>query len=141
MNKEKMKIYNATYRRSVKGEAAHKAYRHSPEGLAKRRESSKLHNRTPEGRFGVHIHRAKRRGIPSLITFEEFVELTSGRCFYCEGALPPVGSGLDRINSDVGYVVGNCRPCCKWCNQAKSTMSDTEFKEWLFKVFNHWGNR
>lgn len=40
-------------------------------------------------------------------------------------------NGLDRVDSNLGYVAGNVVPCCRWCNQAKSSRPVGEFLTWL----------
>ena len=70
--------------------------------------------------------------------YEYFVELTSQNCSYC-GSAPSnlrvsrsgncsyLYNGIDRVSNDKGYVTGNCAPCCKRCNAAKSDLSENDF--------------
>lgn len=46
-------------------------------------------------------------------------------------------SGIDRIDSSVGYVPGNIRPACWDCNRAKSVLTDAEFMSWLNRCYNN----
>jgi len=46
-------------------------------------------------------------------------------------------NGIDREDSTVGYLIQNCKPCCKWCNFAKNEMTEWQFKEWIRKVAEH----
>ena len=73
--------------------------------------------------------------------------LFSLRCHYC-GAEPgnvpkPSGngelvySGIDRVDSTVGYEADNCVPCCIQCNMAKGRMTEEEFLDWVRRVFHH----
>ena len=48
-------------------------------------------------------------------------------------------TGLDRINSELGYTVENIQPCCKWCNMAKSDRSEKDFIEWVALIIDNWG--
>jgi hypothetical protein len=65
-------------------------------------------------------------------------------CFYCERLLGDVGSlykrneygqdlckmrafGIDRIDSNLGYVIDNVVPCCKNCNHTKREYSAEHF--------------
>jgi len=96
--------------------------------------------------------RAERRQIPFDLSREQFRRAVSEPCFYC--GLPPqqlarsysktgtrsvcFASGLDRVNSDLGYTVGNVVDCCKKCNMAKNDMTPEEFGEWLECVYAHW---
>jgi len=94
--------------------------------------------RTPESRYYVLHTNAKVRNLDVTITLEKYKNLISSHCFYCGGVLPETGSGIDRIDSKVGYVEGNCRPCCGQCNRAKTDMTESEFKEWVLRIYNSW---
>lgn len=89
---------------------------------------------------------ARERGHTFKLSKGEFRELTSQPCYYC-GAPPELkyhavkgtngsyyGNGIDRIDSSVGYVSGNVRPCCKQCNIAKGTLSEQDFYAWIKRV-------
>jgi len=104
-------------------------------------ERIKRFERTISGRYSALKTAAKIRGHEMTITYDEYAVLISQLCFYCGGKLPEVGHGIDRVNSDIGYTQGNVRPCCTHCNRAKSSMTETEFKEWSLKLFNHWGGK
>ena len=97
-----------------------------------------------------HMYRtsAKKRKLTFSISKEEFKKLTSQNCHYC--GQPPsqktrptrlnsrngdyTFNGLDRVDNAKGYTVLNVVPCCKQCNQAKSTFSETEFFEWIRRI-------
>lgn len=47
--------------------------------------------------------------------------------------------GIDRVDSDLGYIKDNCVPCCEKCNFMKNDMSLDEFKahvNLLWRNFN-----
>lgn len=48
-------------------------------------------------------------------------------------------NGIDRADSSIGYVPGNCVPCCTRCNFAKGKMSAAEFRAFIKKVHDHLG--
>jgi hypothetical protein len=78
--------------------------------------------RSPHARFWRLRQGAEKRGIPVEISFEDYVELTSGSCHYCFGPLPEFGGGLDRLDNAAGYIKGNVGPCCTRCNKLKSNI-------------------
>lgn len=96
--------------------------------------------------FTCYKCRAKDRGIEFSLTYEEFKENVTKPCAYC-GKLRTLSpnisnrnrllSGIDRVDSCVGYVLGNCVPSCTRCNIAKARMSFSEFKTWIFDVYQH----
>jgi DNA polymerase III subunit gamma/tau len=77
------------------------------------------------------------------LTRERFKQYLQQECYYC--GVPPaqvskVGTnyflynGIDRLDSKLGYFLDNCISCCRICNQAKSTMSPSEFLAWTSRV-------
>ena len=99
--------------------------------------------------------RSKLKGFTEVISFDEFCLLSKSPCNYCgleyskeiEDRLSESKNkkrlsdhilkcnGIDRVNSSKGYTKDNSVPCCKYCNTAKSTMSDVEFMRWVKKVY------
>jgi hypothetical protein len=73
----------------------------------------------PHRRYRNAIRTARARSIEWNIDESDFCELITNRCTYCEGSLPTQGSGLDRINNEKGYLIGNIVPCCTSCNQIR----------------------
>ena len=45
-------------------------------------------------------------------------------------------NGIDRIDSDKGYKIGNVVSCCKQCNYAKGKQSQPNFIEWIKSCFD-----
>lgn len=92
--------------------------------------------------FGVYRLRAKKHGTTFTISRDEFVTISQQDCHYC-GAPPSqvtnrqhfngafVYNGIDRKDSALGYVIGNCLPCCGRCNTMKS---DVPYDEFLQRV-------
>ena len=77
----------------------------------------KIHGKSLVSKFTQLKSRAKSKGFDLTITFEDYRELVVDKlCTYCGAILPQTGFGLDRLNEDVGYVHGNCVPCCWSCN-------------------------
>ena len=91
---------------------------------------------------------ARKRGIPWEITREEFFECINKECVYCGEqnisyhSAPKTSpwqddyiyTGIDRIDSSIGYTKENIQPCCKWCNIAKSNRLEIDFLAWAQKV-------
>jgi hypothetical protein len=88
--------------------------------------------------FGTLVCVARRRGIECTLRFEEYKTLRTLPCFYCGGVLPKIGHGLDRVDSNLGYSLGNVRPCCTQCNRAKSDLTESEFRQWVERLWSHW---
>ena len=102
-----------------------------------------------------HLKRRHAKFNGEVFSFEEFVEKSESPCYYCgiefskeiqdrrnetikDGLLSDVVvkcNGIDRINSEIGYTSKNTIPCCKYCNTAKNTMTQEEFKRWIIRVY------
>lgn len=90
-------------------------------------------------------HSAKTRNLTFELSYEDFHTLVKQPCHYCgveatqvrtcyKCKAPCFYNGVDRINSDLGYVTTNTVPCCKVCNRAKSDMDYAEFIEYLNRI-------
>ena len=79
---------------------------------------------------------AKRKGLLWELSDPEAFALFQSGCFYC-GLSPEPLNGIDRKDSDRGYVQGNVVPCCKTCNYAKRVMGPDEFIRWIRRVARH----
>lgn len=90
---------------------------------------------------------ARDRGLVFELSKEAFTQLIKMPCHYC--GLPPSNnkitkncdgflySGIDRIDSEIGYIEGNTVPCCSTCNLAKRDLSEHDFLRWIKRVYEH----
>lgn len=108
-------------------------------------------NRLPEGEgatralFRSYQDGAVRDDRKFELTLGEFKQLVFSSCYYC-GSEPSRSTrrlnnngqikynGIDRVNNSLGYVLGNCVPCCTTCNLAKRDMEQSQFTSWINKV-------
>lgn len=104
-----------------------------------------------------HLKRRHSRFPGKIISFDEFLEKSMQKCFYCgleyskeiqdrrnecisDGLFSDTVvkcNGIDRIDSKIGYTSENTVPCCKYCNTAKSTMSQSDFMKWVKRVYDY----
>lgn len=111
---------------------------------------------TLEAPINAYYHnykkKAEERGLDFDLTKEEFNNLIFKDCVYC-GAEPVEGTsidkkhnktgvpfkinGIDRIDSNKGYSVNNCVPCCSICNRMKLDHTLEKFKAHIIKIYNH----
>lgn len=100
--------------------------------------------------YRSYINRCKSYQIEFKLSVDEFYRLTQQNCFYCgetpsressswckDGRSPFLYNGIDRIDSNKGYAINNCVPCCSKCNYAKGNMSLEDFKNWVSKIYRH----
>lgn len=56
---------------------------------------------------------------------DEYKCIVEEPCFYCQNKLSTKitgGSGLDRLDSSLGYTTDNCVSCCCFCNSIKNDL-------------------
>jgi hypothetical protein len=61
-----------------------------------------------------------RRKIQFLLSFDEYKEVATQPCYYCNSDQIYQGTGLDRVDNTMGYIITNVVSCCGTCNQMKS---------------------
>ena len=79
----------------------------------------------------IHYSNYKRSANDKNLEFglssDVFDEIVKAPCYYC-GTIQDKGfNGIDRQNSEIGYVVDNCVSCCQMCNYMKASMSVDAF--------------
>ncbi len=96
----------------------------------------------PRRLFSEYRANAKRRGLTFSVSYEQARALFLTECAYC-GTIPTVleCGGIDRIDNNYGYLIGNCAPCCSFCNFAKREASVSDFLEWVGRVYKRRGLR
>lgn len=95
------------------------------------------------GHWGQIVENAVRRGIPVGVNISQawsLFEKQKGRCAL-SGTVLTLGTrkagrtaSLDRIDSALGYVVGNIQWTHKAVNLMKGSMSDSLFLEWVESI-------
>lgn len=95
----------------------------------------------------LHIYQnhAKERNLNFSLEKKDFIALVKSSCYYC-GMKPSNRfknnkeifhySGIDRMDSSLGYTLDNCVAACYCCNLAKMEMSKIEFIQWAKRVYN-----
>ena len=109
-------------------------------------------NSLPEGEaafnnlFNQYLFSARKRNLSFELSKDQLRSLTKEDCYYC-GREPSnvftharcngvyIYNGVDRLDSDKGYVNGNVVSCCKECNFAKQTSSVQEFLAMVKRIY------
>ena len=104
----------------------------------KHRKYDATYKRTNKGRFASLKAKAKIRKIRVTLKLNEFILLRNKPCYYCGGALPDVGHGLDRLINSIGYEKGNVISCCGPCNRIRgSDLTHEEMVAAMCAVLGH----
>lgn len=106
----------ANYRRRYPEKAKAASVLYDRQHPAKRRARERRKRTQVSRRYNTARQQAKWRSLLWSLSLDEFDALTAGWCVYCDGSLPKIGCGLDRIDNSNGYEIGNVLPCCGRCN-------------------------
>jgi len=141
-------MYHQAYRQREKAKDKRGFLDHQAEIMKRWRANNAEHHRqymrdyakSVPGKISSVKSGAKTRGIFFNEQDEEiFSEIITRSCWYCDES--PTGvNGLDRIDSNLGYMRSNVAACCSTCNFMKRTMSVSDFLEKVSNIAQHVGN-
>lgn len=96
-----------------------------------------------------YVDGARQRNLSWEISPDLFLKLINSKCRYC-GAEPQFRerhlwnttksgyyTGIDRVDSSLGYTEQNVVPCCSTCNMMKNKLSVNDFKNHIEHIYNH----
>jgi hypothetical protein len=96
---------------------------------------NRIRSKTMASRYAQVKSHNKLRYNNVNLSFEDYCTLISLDCIYCGIELELSGKGLDRLDSNKGYIVENCVPCCRMCNVIKNEYSLDKLIDHLPKMF------
>lgn len=132
--------------------------KHTSCGCTKKEVIAKIHTLPNHQGLVNELYRsykksAKTRNYDFLLNIDEFTVMIYKNCYYCN--TEPLKhfnnsrsrkiidhtdfkyNGIDRLNNSKGYIDNNCVTCCYICNNAKNTMTEQEFYNWVQKIYNY----
>ena len=105
--------------------------------------------------FENYERAAHKRDYEFQLSFELFSDLITKKCHYCKlepnmvytygrynKVTPNIDysdfkyNGIDRVDNSIGYIPSNCVPCCKICNNSKSTLTEDEWLDWVKRIYH-----
>ena len=95
--------------------------------------------------ISTYIKSAKDRGHDFELSVQECDKLFKSNCYYC-GTEPSqfvkrnpdyLYNGIDRVDNNHGYTIGNTVPCCGICNRMKSNLDLDVFINHVNKIKSH----
>jgi hypothetical protein len=96
------------------------------------------------------VKRSRQKKFIEIIDFEDFISYIQQPCVFCgtvnsctlkdrhphKGAAEQIKCNtIDRLDNSLGYIVGNCVPCCVTCNIAKGERTLEQFTQWIQNVY------
>lgn len=84
----------------------------------------------PKRIYQMYKRGAKKRKLDFYLTQSGFETIIQQQCYYC-GEKPKKYNGVDRFDSQKGYILDNCVSCCEQCNFMKK---DFKIENWYNKM-------
>lgn len=137
-HKEQIQQYQKEYREEHKLSNAEyqKQYR------IKNKDRLDEYKKSPHVRYTVYQRNAKTKDRNFDISEDEFIKISKQPCVYCGEYSDTYDgepfSGVDRVDSNLGYSIDNCVSCCATCNRMKL---DLDVNDWIGKmkqIINHY---
>jgi hypothetical protein len=87
--------------------------------------------------YESYIARAEYKNINFIINKEDYYNLINGKCYLCgtETYCNHI-NGIDRVSSNEGYTLDNCKTCCSSCNHMKNMYEYDSFVDKLYMIWN-----
>jgi hypothetical protein len=87
--------------------------------------------------YTSYKNRAEKKNIVFELDYNTFDDLKNTKCYIC-GKEPNENhvSGIDRYDSNIGYTVENCKPCCTECNIMKNNTDYPDFIKQCRKIYS-----
>ena len=92
-----------------------------------------------ELQYGVYTRSARDKNLEFKLTLSDFTVLTEQPCYYCGTVQERGFNGIDRQNSEIGYITDNCVSCCQMCNYMKASLSVDAFLGRVEHILTHNG--
>jgi hypothetical protein len=89
--------------------------------------SNKERNENIDYHYSNYKRTAELKQLSFELDKETFIQLVKTPCHYCSIIQEKGFNGLDRTDSNDGYIMGNCVPCCEMCNYMKRCLSPNVF--------------
>ena len=98
--------------------------------------------------YSLHKANCRKRTKDTSLSIELFGDLSQSRCAYC-GSKPSnilkysglefAYSGIDRVDSSIGYRRDNVLSCCSFCNSLKGAMATNTWFDFLNSIIHFHG--
>lgn len=92
--------------------------------------------------YASYRSRAEKKELAFEITHDEYRALTQQPCYLCgKQTTETHTNGIDRVDNAVGYVLDNCRACCRECNHMKKGFGFGEILEKMGRIQCGWTDK
>lgn len=85
--------------------------------------------------YSSYKQRANKNNWSFTLTQENYNHITNQPCYLCgKPNTPQHKNGIDRVDSSIGYVMENCKPCCGGCNYMKNNFNIETWMSQLMRI-------
>jgi len=87
--------------------------------------------------YNEYLRSAMKKNLQFNLDADQFEVLVNSHCHYCDEYDETRVVGIDRVNSERGYIIDNVVPCCFNCNRMKSDLARDDFLNHICKIYLH----
>jgi|694.fasta_scaffold128163_2 hypothetical protein len=88
--------------------------------------------------YKSYKYRANKKNYQFELTLENFNNIRNNPCYICNKYNNNEHqNGIDRINNNIGYIIGNCLSCCANCNYMKNSYTIYEVINKLYQIWSY----
>lgn len=137
-HKEQIQQYQKEYREEHKLSNAEyqKQYR------IKNKDRLDAYKKSSHNRYKNYQRNAKTKDRNFDLSENDFIEISKRPCIYCGEYSDTYNgepfSGVDRVDSKLGYSLDNCVPCCATCNRMKLDLDVNDWIDKMKQIINHY---
>ena len=86
--------------------------------------------------YYLHMERVEKKNLTTDFDMDYYYKLKSHNCYICgKESNESHTNGIDRIDSNFGYLKNNSLPCCSDCNYMKKNYKFNEFIYKLYQIY------
>jgi hypothetical protein len=87
--------------------------------------------------YNEYVRSAMKKNLQFNLDGDQFEALVNSHCYYCDEYDETRVIGIDRVDSEGGYLINNVVPCCSTCNFMKSDLEMDNFLNHVCKIYLH----
>ena len=92
--------------------------------------------------YASYRSRAEKKELEFTITNDDYKTIVKQDCYLCgKESTNTNTNGIDRVDNAVGYIIANCKACCKECNHMKNSYALEDLLAKIERIQNTWSNK
>ena len=87
--------------------------------------------------YDEYVRGAMKKNLQFNLDGDQFEVLVNSHCYYCDEYDETRVIGIDRVDSERGYLINNVVPSCAICNRMKSDLEKDDVLNHICKIYLH----